>query len=67
MRASGRQAIDRHAGCAQKRVGESRMVESSSSGLPKYVCKRPGIMPGVRYRNAFERGTIYADLCGIRN
>jgi hypothetical protein len=43
------------------------IAESSFSGLPKCVCKRAGITHDVRYRNAFLRGTIYADLSGIRN
>ena len=43
------------------------IAESFLSGLPKCARKHAGISKGMRYRNAHERGTIYADLCGIRN
>src|SRR5476649_1279107 len=51
----------------EKSVDENAIAESSFSGLPKCVCKRAGIKPDMRYRNVMRRGTIYADLCCIRN
>jgi hypothetical protein len=51
----------------EKSLGENAIAESSFSGLPKCACKRAGIKHDVRYRNALQPGTIYADLCGIRN
>jgi len=49
------------------RLAQTLIVESSFSGLSKCLCKQAGIKPDVRNRNAIRRGTIYADLCGIRN
>jgi hypothetical protein len=51
----------------EKSLGENAIAESSFSGLPKCDCKRVGISRDMRYRNAPQPGTIYADLCGIRN
>ena len=50
------------------RTGPQNPIAATAiSSLPKYVCKRAGIMCGVLYRKVLRGGTIYADLCGIRN
>jgi hypothetical protein len=51
----------------EKSLGENAIAESSLSSLPKCDCKRVGISRDMRYRNALQPGTIYADLSGIRN
>jgi hypothetical protein len=67
MRVSGRDSTALCADSTGKSIGQNAIAESSFSGLSKYVCKGMGIKRCMRYRNAIRRGTIYADLCGIRN
>ena len=50
------------------RTGRQDPIAATAiSSLPKCVCKRAGIACGMLYRKVLGGGTIYADLCGIRN